>query len=193
MSRHLSRWLLVGALLLATHVMAQASPPVPQTVSLGVSNLRTYSWYRPGVPTMSLDAAYMRAASVTGFGSHFFWGGGVRLSMPPAAAAFPIEAFVRAELRTRLGYWEPSGGLELGLSQIPAPWPVMRLSLAYEQFHQDDLLHGPAYMAVHAAPLRFHVGRFVLGGPEVQFGPVGPPVGTVIRIQVGLAHLEVQL
>jgi hypothetical protein len=191
-----SRVILVGTLLFASAVMAEpveSARPISQGVSVGVSNLRTMSWSRPSWPVNTLDATYLRAAGTEGFRRSLYFGGGLRFAVPPAESSFPLEVFVRTELRTRLGIWEPAGGLELGASLIPLPWPYLRLPTAHELFQKDAELHGPAYLAIHAAPLRFHVGRFVLGGPELQFGPVGPPVGSVVRFQVGLARLEMQL
>jgi hypothetical protein len=191
-----SRVILVGTLLFASAVMAgtgEPARPIAQGVSVGASNLRTLSLFRPSWPVTTLDATYLRAVGTEGFGRNLYFGGGLRLAVPPASSSFPLEVFARTELRTRMGVWEPAGGLELGVSLIPMPWPKMRLPTAHELFQKDTDLHGPAYLAIHAAPLRFHVGRFVLGGPEVQFGPVGPPVGTVVRIQVGLARVEMQL
>ncbi|MCY1079349.1 hypothetical protein [Archangium lansingense] len=190
----------MGALLFGSAVMAEPvepARPISQAVSVGYTNLRTLSWYIPSWPTNALDATYLRAAGTEGFRSNLYYGGGLRVAVPfppePVGAAFPLEIFARAELRTRLGIWEPAGGLELGTTLIPPLWPYRRLPTAHEQNQKDAELHGPAYFAIHAAPLRFHVGRFVLGGPELQFGPVGPPLGTVVRLQVGLARLEMKL
>lgn len=200
MYAHHSRVILVGTLLFASAVMAETvepASPIAQGVSVGVTNLRTMSWYLPSWPLNALDATYLRAAGTEGLRRNLYFGGGLRVAVPfpaaPVGAKFPLEVFVRTELRTRLGIWEPAGGIELGTSLIPPRWPYLRLPTAHEQFQKDEDMHGPAYFAVHAAPLRFHVGRFVLGGPELQFGPVGPPLGTVLRLQVGLARLEMKL
>lgn len=200
MHAHHFRVILVGTLLFASAVMAQTaepSRPISQGVSVGFTNVRTLAWYRPTWPTNALEATYLRAAGTEGFRSNLHFGGGLRFAVPfptpPVGASFPLEVFVRTELRAQLGIWEPAGGLELGTNLMPPPWPYNRLPTAHEQFEKDAEMHGPAYLAIHAAPLRFRVGRFVLGGPELQFGPTGPLMGTVVRLQVGLARLEMQL
>jgi hypothetical protein len=65
--------------------------------------------------------------------------------------------------------------------------------MGVELYEQNDALAGPLYFAIHAAPLRFRFGRFVIGGPELQWGPAGPPFRTAQRLHLGLARVEVQL
>ncbi|PTL76739.1 hypothetical protein DAT35_48290 [Vitiosangium sp. GDMCC 1.1324] len=141
----------------------------------------------------TLDVAYQRALGTEGFGSHLFLGGGLRYALPQSLTTFPLELYARGELRTRVGYWEPAGGLELGFSRVALPWRAVRVPMGVELYERNDALSGPLYFAFHAAPLRFHLGRFVVGGPEVQWGPAGPPFGTAQRLHIGLARLEVQL
>lgn len=167
--------------------------PVAQGVSVGVSDFRHIGMMRPSEEVLNLEAAYLRALGTGGFGRHLYVGGGLRFALPGSKPTFPLEAFARAELRTRLGWWEPGMGLELGFSRVALPWQRVRLPFATEWFGNDDALTGPFYAAMHAAPLRFHFGRFLVGGPEVQWGPVGPPFGTVQRLQIGLARVEMQL
>ncbi|WP_158502418.1 hypothetical protein [Vitiosangium sp. GDMCC 1.1324] len=164
-----------------------------QGVSVGVSNFRHYGLLRPSEEATTLEAAYQRALGTEGLGQHLFLGGGLRFALPSNKVNFPLEVFARGELRTRLGFWEPAGGLEFGYSQVALPWQTLRIPFAKELFAAEDARTGPLYFAIHAAPLRFHFGRFVVGAFEVQWGPVGPPFGTVQRLHVGLARVEMQL
>ncbi|WP_375773041.1 hypothetical protein NR798_19835 [Archangium gephyra] len=193
MHAHHTRGLLAGALLLASAAQAEPGEPVAQGISVGISSFRHFGLWRPSEEAMTLDAAYQRALGTTGLGRNLFVGGGLRFAFPAAKTTFPLEAYARGELRTRVGFWEPAGGLELGFSRVATPWQKLRIPFAKELFEQDDARTGPMYFAVHVAPLRFHFGRFVVGGPEVQWGPVGPPFGTVQRLHIGLGRLEVQL
>lgn len=199
MHAHLSRWLILGSWLMASVALAQPveSPapgePVAQGVSIGISDFRHLGMQRPSEEVMNLEAAYLRALGTSGLRRHLYVGGGLRFALPTGKTTFPLEAFARTELRARLGWWEPGMGFELGYSRVALPWQRVRLPFATEWFGNDDALTGPFYAAIHAAPLRFHFGRFVVGGPEVQWGPAGPPFGSVQRLQIGLARVEMQL
>ncbi|MFY0567377.1 hypothetical protein ACN28E_26610 [Archangium lansingense] len=174
--------------------MAEPAEPVAQGISLGFSSFQQIGLWRDSEPAMTLDAAYQRALGTQGPGRHIFVGGGLRYALPSGKTTFPLEVYGRAEIRTRVGFWEPAGGLELGFSRVALPWQAVRVPMGEELYEQNDaLLTGPLYFAVHAAPLRFHIGRFIIGGPEVQWGPAGPPFRTAQRLHIGLARLEVQL
>ncbi|MFL5352308.1 hypothetical protein [Archangium sp.] len=191
---HHSRGLLAGALLCASAAMAEPAAPVAQGVSAGVSSFQQLGLWRNSEPAMTLDAAYLRALGTERFLGHLFVGGGLRYALPSRNTTFPLELYARGELRTRVGVWEPAGGLELGFSRVALPRQAVRIPMGVELYEQNDaLVSGPLYFAFHAAPLRFHLGRFVLGGPEVQWGPVGPPFRTAQRFNLGLARVEVQL
>lgn len=194
MHAHPARGLLAGTLLCASAALAQPAEPVAQGISLGVSSFQQLGLWRNSEPAMTFDAAYLRALGTEGFTSRLFLGGGLRYALPSDNTTFPLELYARSELRTRVGYWEPAGGLELGFSRVALPRQAVRLPMGHELYEQNDaLVSGPLYFAIHAAPLRFHVGRFVLGGPEVQWGPAGPPFRTAQRLHLGLARLEMQL
>ena len=188
-----SRWLLASACVLASAASAEPASTVAQGVSVGVSSFLQLGLWRNSESASTVDAAYQRALGVEGFGSHVFLGGGLRYAFPSSQVTFPLELYIRGELRTRVDFWEPAAGLEAGYSRVELPRQSVRLPTAIELYEQNDALAGPVYFALHAAPLRFHFGRFVVGGPEVQWGPAGPPFRTGQRLHVGLARLEVQL
>ncbi|HZH15331.1 MAG TPA: hypothetical protein VE057_13350, partial [Archangium sp.] len=52
---------------------------------------------------------------------------------------------------------------------------------------------GPAYVAVHAAPLRFAFRRFTVSALELQWGTTLNRPGSTLRLQFGLVHLGVNL
>jgi len=184
----LLRWTLGSALLCSSTVQAE---PGTQGISVGVGSLNHTSFARPAEPLTTVELAYQRATGQEGLWRHLHVGGGLRLAMPTGRTNFPVEAYARAELRTRMGAWEPAAGLELGLSR--AAFLTHRVRIYWELFEREDALLGPLYVAAHAAPLRFRWGRFVLGGPELRVGPSGPPFGGVMRVQIGWGHLEVDL
>ena len=181
-------WTLGSALLCSSTALAE---PGPQGVAVGVGSLNHYSFARPAEPLTTVELSYRRATGQEGLWRHLHVEGGLRLAMPTGKTTFPLEGYARAELRTRMGFWEPSAGLELGLSR--AAFLTHRVRIYWELFEQEDALLGPVYVAAHAAPLRFRWGRFVLGGPELRVGPTGPPFGGVMRLQIGWGRLEVEL
>lgn len=170
---------------------AASARPVPQQVSVGLGGLRYYSIFRYSELVATLEASYQRAAADEGFWRSVWLGGGLRFAAPTGSTYFPLEGFARAELRARMGAWEPAAGLELGVSRIPRL--ARNLVVPLEVISREDLRLGPLYAVVHMAPLRFHVGSLVVGGPELQVGAVGPPFGGTSRLQVGLLHVEVSL
>ena len=182
------RYILAGAMLFASTALAE---PASHHVSVGLGGLRYYSIFRYSELVATLEASYQRAAGQEGLWRSVYLGGGLRFAVPTGSTYFPLEGFVRAELRARMGFWEPAMGIELGASRIPRlTW---RLVIPLEVIAREDERVGPLYGAVHLAPLRFRVAGLVLGGPEVQVGAVGPPFGGTTRLQVGLLKVEVSL
>ena len=188
MTPHPSRWILTSSLLLASTALAQ---PIPQELSVGVGELQSLSVFRASDLATTLEASYMRGAGPEGFWRSVYLGGGLRFAVPLSHTTFPLEGFVRGELRTRLGAWEPAAGLEVGASRV-ARLPT-NLRLPAEVAAREVPRLGPLYLGITVSPLRFHVGPVVLGGPEVQLGPAGPPFGGVTRLRVGLLKVEVPL
>src|SRR5262249_46946259 len=104
----------------------------------------------------------------------------------------PLELYARALLSPGQGLWRPAVGPELGLSGVP-------IILAPQGGFPDELSHdqaaklGPAYVALHAAPLRFVFPRFSLSALELQWGTTLNQPGSTLRLQLGLVHLGVSL
>lgn len=174
-------WLMLIAALLPG--MAAASG---QELSLGgtlfsASGLSLALPSRPG-----LEAAYAYEFDA--------WrlGGGVRWGMTDTSK-LPLELYVRAQLSAGQGVWRPLVGPELGLSGltvvtqprggIPDDYPKTRA----ERF-------GPAYIAIHAAPLRFAFNRFTVSALELHWGTLLSPMpGSLLRLQLGFVRLGVKL
>lgn len=172
-------WLLLAALLPGA---AAASD-----VSLGVTavTLTNGGVYNSTTPRLGLEAAYAHELGA--------WrlGGGVRW-LPAGRGRVPLEVYARALLSPGQGTWRPAVGPELGLSGVP-------IILAPPGGLPDDLFRaqgaklGPAYVALHAAPLRFVFPRFSVSALELQWGTTLDQPGSTLRLQLGLVHLGVSL
>lgn len=173
-------WMMLAAVLLPG--MAAASG---HELSLGgalfsASGLSLALPYRPG-----LEAAYAYQLGT--------WrlGGGVRWNL--GGGEPPLEVYARAQLTADLGVWRPAVGPELGLSglRLVAPattgYPNDYPSTRAERF-------GPAYVAIHAAPLRFAFSRFTVSTLELHWGTqLTPRPGSLLRMQLGLLQVGVML
>jgi hypothetical protein len=175
-------------MLVASAAQAQT---VSQELSVGASLVQHQSFFRPSESVTALEASYQRALGAEGFWSTLHVGGGLRFAFPTQNATFPLEAFARADLHASMGIWEPAAGLELGVSRLALLTENVRIF--WPIFSEEDARLGPVYATVRAAPLRFRLDRFVLGGPELQVGPSGPPFGSVYRLQLTLARVEMSL
>ncbi len=119
-------------------------------------------------------------------------GGGVRWS-PTERGDPPLEAYARAQLSANLGVWRPAVGPEVGLSGLAVVTPA-RYGLPRDYPDSRAELFGPAYVAIHAAPLRFAFRRVTVSALEVHWGTdLLPRPGSILRIQLGLARLGVTL
>ena len=175
-------WLLLAALLVPS-----LSAATGHEVSLGTTAviLTNGGVYNASAPRLSLEAAYARE-----LGS---WrlGGGVRWA-PSGRGNLPVELYARALLSTQSGFWRPAVGPELGLSGLPIILPPEG-GFPDELSRQQAAQLGPAYVAVHAAPLRFAFRRFTVSALELQWGTTLNRPGSTLRLQLGLLHLGMTL
>jgi hypothetical protein len=175
-------WLLLAALLLPS-----AAAAAGHEVSLGVTavTLTNGGAYNVVSPRLGLEAAWSGE-----FGS---WrlGGGVRW-VPAGSGSFPVEVFARALLGPRLGFWRPAVGPELGLSGLPIIIPS-RVGLPNDYSSRQAEKLGPAYVALHAAPLCFAWRNFTASALELQWGTTLNQPGSTLRLQLGLLHLGMTL
>lgn len=175
-------WLLLAAALLPGAAAADG-----HELSLGSTAvlLTNGGVYNVTAPRLGLEAAY-----AYGLGP---WrlGGGVRWA-PAGLGNLPLELYARALLTARLEHWQPSVGPELGLSGLP-------IIIAPTGGFPDDLSRrqaealGPAYVAVHAEPLRFVFRRFTVSALALQWGTTLNHPGATLRLQLGLLNLGVTL
>ncbi|AKI98970.1 hypothetical protein ATI61_106349 [Archangium gephyra] len=173
--------------LLLTAVLFPGVAAAGHDVSLGVTavTLTNGGVYNVTTPRLGLDATYAYE-----LGS---WrlGGGLRWA-PSGRGNLPVEVYARALLTPQLGRWRPAVGPELGVSGLPVILPP-------EGGFPDDLMRrqasqlGPAYVAVHAAPLRFDFRPFTVSALELQWGTTLNQPGATLRLQFGLVHLGVTL
>jgi hypothetical protein len=136
--------------------------------------------YRPG-----LEAAY---AYETG---SWRLGGGMRFNFGEGNP--PLEVYARAQLTANMGVWRPAVGPELGLSWLRVVGPA---NTGFPPDYPDTrtALFGPAYVAIHAAPLRFAFGRFTASALELHWGTLlTPRPGSLLRLQLGLLQVGVML
>ncbi|MCY1077883.1 hypothetical protein [Archangium lansingense] len=118
-------------------------------------------------------------------------GGGVRWNL--GGGSPPLEVYARAQLTADMGVWRPAVGPELGLSGLRTVGPA---PTGYPNDYQSTRagLFGPAYVAIHAAPLRFAFGRFTASTLELHWGTLlTPRPGSVLRLQLGLLQVGVML
>jgi hypothetical protein len=174
-------WLMLAAALLPG--MAAASG---HELSLGGTLMSTsgLSLALPSRPGLEAAYAYERDA----------WrlGGGVRWS-PTERGNPPLEVYARAQLSANLGIWRPSVGPELGLSGMAVVAPARN---GFPDDYPDSRAErfGPAYVGIHAEPLRFAFRRFTVSALEFQWGTYLHPVpGSMLRMQLGLVRLGVTL
>jgi hypothetical protein len=173
--------------LLAAALLPSAAAAAGHDVSLGATAviLTNGGIYNVTSPRLGLEAAYSNE-----LGS---WrlGGGIRWA-PAGQGSLPVEVFARALLSPSLGTWRPSVGPELGLSGLPVVInPRGGLPDDLSRRHAEKL--GPAYVALHAAPLRFVFQRFTASALELQWGTSLNQPGSTLRLQLGLVHLGMTL
>ncbi len=188
MRLHILRDLLPAAMLLATPALAQSAN---HQLSLGVGSLNYASFQRASAGFTVLEAAYHRPVGQEGPWRSLRVGGGVRTGLPAAASHLPLEGFVQVQLTAKVGPWEVAAGPELGLSGfgklVDTPLPAEELDAI------EEGLLGPAYVAFHAAPLRFHFNWLSVSALELSVGTSLSSPGTALRLHLGLLRLGVSL
>jgi hypothetical protein len=173
--------------LLAASLLPSLAAAAGHDVSLGATavTLTNGGVYNVSAFRLGLEAAYARELGA--------WrlGGGVRWA-PSGRGNLPVELFARALLSTQAGFWRPAVGPELGLSGLPIILPPAGGFPDDLSRRQAEQL-GPAYVALHAVPLRFTFRRFTVSALELQWGTTLNRPGSTLRLQLGLLHLGMTL
>ncbi|MET0402913.1 MAG: hypothetical protein ABW123_10940 [Cystobacter sp.] len=173
---------------LATSLALTALPASAESrneLSVGLSTLSQQSFFRSASGFTLVEASWMRTAAEQGRWRDFQFGGGVRTGWPMAWAHVPLELFVRAQLSAPLGPWEPAIGPELGVSGFNSLKPTESTWPQGEVRRFEDSRFGPAYLAFHASPLRFHLGRFTVSALQLGLGTPLLRPGSTLRVQLG--------
>ncbi len=171
---------------------------VRHELSTSYSSLTYGGFFRAGPGVHALELAYHR-----GFGAEegdqapLRLGVGFRAGIPNSAG--PIsgtflagELFGQVQLRTRLGFWEPVVGPELGLSGLTAiGWDRARMPEDVYLIEQQRV--GGLYLGFTAAPLRFRWSAFTVSVAELSVGTTLSPPGATARLRLGLLSLGVVL
>lgn len=171
---------------------ASAEPAVHEFTA-GASTFSYTSFFRYSNQITALDVGYYRHLG----GTEGLWrlvrvGGGLRVGTPSELVKVPVEAYLRAQLTTRIGVWEGAAGPEVGLSGFPHL--IQRTLLPMPEFKEkEDARLGPVYLGIGVAPLRFHLGRFTLSALEFQLSTTALPIGVAVRTQLGLLDVGVLL
>jgi hypothetical protein len=175
-------WLLLTAALLPGAAAASG-----HEVSLGATavTLTNGGSYNITAPRVGLEAGWSREAGSWRVGAGVRWA-------PAGRGSLPLELYARALLSTRLGPWQPAVGPELGLSGLPVILPPAG-GFPTDLSERQSARLGPAYVALHAVPLRFAFGRFTASTLELQWGTSLNRPGSTLRLQLGLLHLGMML
>jgi hypothetical protein len=184
-------WMATSLTLLAGPMAPAAAPEPEHELTLGASYIHYYSFLRFSMDSYGAELSYRQPVAREGFWSRVLVGGGVRGGVPPSSpfdgVQLPAEAFVRAQLRARVGIWEAVAGPEIGVSGYAA-LRIRRIPSPLEDAREDALL-SPVYVSMGASPVRLHLGRWVLSALEAQVGYSAFPAGSSWRLQVGLVAL----
>lgn len=186
--------ILLWCLLLATPAGAETTDR--HELTLGGVAFSQLSFARRFSPYVGLEAAYRTPLATEGRWNHVLVGGGLRVARKPALPEFtditlPLEVFLQARLRARVGPWEPMVGPELGLSGLSVLY--RRIIPAEGEDPKEQSRLSPVYLAIGAAPLRFRFGRFTVSALEFHVGTISFPHNSAVRLQLGLLHGGIQL
>jgi len=167
---------------------AVAAPVAPRSaasraeLSLGAGGLvylSPYAGWAGGAVTLAVQRRFLDAVE---------WGVGTRLGFSPARP----EYFGRLLAAPRFTHWEPSVGLEVGLSTRDDLARGGKLLSEIRERSLDSV--SPIYFAWRATPLRWRVSdRWSLSALELQVGTHIAPMGRVARAEIVALSVGVTL
>jgi hypothetical protein len=109
------------------------------------------------------------------------WQAGLRLGLNPVLP----EGFVRLLSKQDMGVWQPEIGLELGITARAYFEDGKNLLRETREAMTTDI--NAFYMAVHAAPLAFQLGKgWRLSAMEIDAGTHFSNFGRTLRLQLGI-------
>lgn len=167
-------------------VVVTAAPARAHSLTLGAFSGSTAASFASTPGWVGAEVAYAFEQP------HFAVQGGLRAAAPLAASPLPLEVFARFVLRFRLRAWEPLLGPEIGLTGLRF-FEAPRAGRPTELFVLEQSTSALAYMAMHAAPLRFVVlERFLVSALELQVGTSLVAPGATVRTQIQLVSAGVR-
>lgn len=201
MMKHLAcrsrRGLSLGLALVAT-LLAGPSLAGQHELTLGITRADYLSSIRTSTGGFMLfEAAYHRPLATEGLLENVVVGGGLRAGSRPFqfswTTAVPLEGFVRLQFRARMGFWEVQAGPEVGVSgmahlvQFPTQLPT------WGPFEQESGRLNPLYVAMSVSPAQFRYKWLLVSALEAHVGTSSWPVQSVLRYQLGLIRVGVNL
>jgi hypothetical protein len=159
-------------------------------LSASLVSIQYGGFFRTGPGIYAGEVAYHHQLGLLRLGGGLR--GGAPNSSPIDTLSFPLELFAQAQLRLKIGFWEPLVGPELGFSGLTdLGWN--RSGLPDDVYvHEQDRV-GLFYVAFRAEPLRFRWSRFTLSIFELTLGTTLSPPGASTRTEIGYARIGVDL
>ena len=176
----------MGSLLALVLAGTPAFSPAAE-YSAGVCAMTYFTWDGLTPTRFGLDLGYSRVLRMAEE-EPLRLAAGIRTAVPVAGATIPLELYAKAALEFRVGAWNPSIGLELGLSGFAIP---PRPAWARERSASVSSSMGPAYIALDVSPLQFRFAHLRLSLLDLQYGPTLWPFGETARLQLGLVRVGV--
>lgn len=158
-----------------------------QEVTLGVNAFYIDSFRRTGKTRMPLELTWHRFLGGPTVRSPYSYRVGLRSDFQSPLERIPLEAFVRGEWSNSLGYYQPSLGLELGLSAYTLFNPTPR-GIPDSSYQSEAESTSPVYLSWCAAPIRFAYKRWSVSVLEIHLGTLLPNALQIARLEVGLLN-----
>jgi len=158
-----------------------------QEFTLGVNAFYIDSFRRTGKTRMPLELTWHRYWGGPTVRSPFSYRVGLRSDFQPPLGMVPLEVFGRGEWASSLGYYQPSLGLELGISTYTLFNPTPR-DIPDSSYQSEAESMSPVYVSWCAAPIRFAYKRWSLSVLEIHLGTLLPNALQIARLEVGLLN-----
>ncbi len=176
---------------------SRADPPRHE-LTLGITRADYLSPIRGSTGGFTLyEAAYHRPLASEGFLENVVVGGGLRGGARPFqftwTSAVPLEGFVRLQFRARLGFWEVQAGPELGVSGMAHLVEFPDTLPTWGPFEKESARVSPVYLTMSVSPAQFRYKWLLVSALELQIGTSSWPAQSILRYQLGLLRVGVNL